>query len=194
MRATPLGLLSPPRGCRGSPLLPTATPDDGKQIYAPTPPPSPPPPGNATCGVASNLMSIFVSDSPWGPWTQQMPWVVPGSGTQQINGVNWAKGMRYIGGNPTALILKNGTTLVFFRGGAGNWSDCRKLGVVVRNFSAGFPNDENGYPGCTVVGLARAPHWSGPYSIVGGPAIPFQQEDFYMYKTKRGFHAVFHGM
>ena len=58
--------------------------------------------------------------------------------------------------------------------------------------------DENvysaGYPGCTVVGLARADHWSGPYSIVGGPAIPFQMEDFYLYKTARGFHALFHGM
>ena len=34
----------------------------------------------------------------------------------------------------------------------------------------------------------------GRYSIVGGPAIPYQQEDFYLYHTKRGFHALFHGM
>ena len=67
-------------------------------------------------------MSIFVSDSPYGPWTQQMPWVVAGSGTQEIDGVPWAKGARYVGGNPTALILENGTTLVFFRGGGGNYS------------------------------------------------------------------------
>ena len=95
--------------------------------------------------------------------------------------------------------------MVFYRGGGGNWSDCHKLGVVVRNDTLGSgcsgprkPNKDcgknvNGYPGCTVVGLARADHWAGPYSIVGGPAIPFQQEDFYMYRTKRGFHAVFHG-
>ena len=59
--------------------------------------------------------------------------------------------------------------------------------------------EDDGDADGTELGLADgsgvgAPHWSGPYSIVGGPAIPFQQEDFYMYKTKRGFHAVFHGM
>ena len=169
------------------------------KIYAPTPPPGPAAPGNATCGHVAADMSIFVSESPYGPWTQQMPWVVPGSGTQEINGVPWAKGIRHVKGNPTALILENGTTLVFFRRYIGEengkgWKDCVKLGVVVRNYTGGFPNPENSYPGCTVVGLARAPHWSGPYEIVGGPAIPFQQEDFYMYRTKRGFHAVFHGM
>lgn len=90
-------------------------------------------------------MSIFVSDSPYGPWTQQMPWVVAGSGTQEIDGVPWAKGARYVGGNPTALILENGTTLVFFRGGGGSWSQCQKLGVSVKSFSANCtgPNDPN---------------------------------------------------
>jgi hypothetical protein len=41
--------------------------------YAPLPPPTPPPrpggpPKKPTCGIASNTMSIFVSDSPDGPW------------------------------------------------------------------------------------------------------------------------------
>jgi hypothetical protein len=130
-----------------------------------------------------------------------MPAVVTGSGAQQVNGVGWAaNGLGYethfIGGNPTALILPNGTTLVMYRGGGGNHTQCRKLGVVVRGNSTDpkVPSDGNGYPGCTVVGLARADHWAGPYSIVGGPAIPFQQEDFYLFKNKRGFHALFHGM
>lgn len=56
-----------------------------------------------------------------------------------------------------AVILPNGTTLVMFRGGASNHTQCRKLGVVVRSAA-----DGNGYPGCTVVGLARADHWAGP--------------------------------
>lgn len=123
--------------------------------------------------------------------------LVPGSGKQEINGVPWAKNIdKYgVGGNPSALILENGTTLVFFRVYMpGNWTACVEAGVVVRNYTGGYPNPENGYPGCTVVALARAPHWSGPYEIVGGPAIPYQQEDFYMYRTKRGFHGVFHGM
>jgi hypothetical protein len=108
-----------------------------------------------------------------------VPWAANEQGFEQHN----------IGGNPTAVILPNGTTLVMFRGGGDNHTQCRKLGVVVRSAA-----DGNGYPGCTVVALARAEHWSGPYSIVRGPAIPFQQEDFYLYKTSRGFHALFHGM
>ena len=129
-------------------------------------------------------MSIFVSDSPDGPWTQQMPPVVTGSGAQKVNGVRkcnslflsppfaafphgflclsfadetvaalpftafhrgaaaaiaaWAASttgyeMHFIGGNPTAIILPNGTTLVMFRGGGDNHTECRKLGVVVRS-------------------------------------------------------------
>ena len=162
-----------------------------------------------------------------------MPSVVTGSGAQQVNGVGWAANgqgfeTHFIGGNPIALILPNGTTLVMYRGGGNNHTQCRKLGVVVRGNTtypvpthlptnwtvsctfgrsnvtrfdvtypmywlrtesgtraAQVPSDGNGYPGCTVVGLARADHWSGPYSIVGGPAIPFQQEDFYIFKNKR---------
>ena len=121
-------------------------------------------------------MSIFVSDSPYGPWTQQMPWVVAGSGTQEIDGVPWAKGARHVGGNPTALILENGTTLVFFRGGGGNWSQCQKLGVSVKSFSANCtgPNDPNcpkdKVNGCASrptgslgrVARASPPPWSSP--------------------------------
>ena len=90
-----------------------------------------------------------------------MPTVVTASGAQNVHGVPWAANngyeMHFIGGNPTAVILPNGTTLVMFRGGAGNHTQCRKLGVVVRSAA-----DGNGYPSCTVVGLARAEHWSGP--------------------------------
>jgi len=49
-------------------------------------------------------------------------------------------------------------------------------------------------PGCTLVGIARAPHWQGPYTVIGGPIIPYQQEDPHMYHDARGFHAIFHGM
>ena len=50
------------------------------------------------------------------------------------------------------------------------------------------------YPGCTLIGLARAPAWDATYEIVGGPIVRFQQEDPFIYKTSRGFHAVFHNM
>lgn len=65
----------------------------------------------------------------------------------------------------------------------------------MRNSSCvGQPACPNGYPGCTVIGLAIAPQWDQEYEIVGGPQIPFQQEDPHIYKTARGYHAVYHGM
>ena len=71
----------------------------------------------------------------------------------------------------------------------------RQKGAVVRNSSCvGTAGCPNGYPGCTVIALAVADAWDGEYTIIGGPQVPFQQEDPHVYKTKRGFHAVYHGM
>ena len=49
-------------------------------------------------------------------------------------------------------------------------------------------------------GIARAPSWRGPYSMAsafGGPIsnaeYPYEEnEDPFLFKTKRGFHALFH--
>ena len=76
-----------------------------------------------------------------------------------------------------------------------NITECERLGAVVRNSSCvGTAGCPNGYPGCTVIALAVADAWDGEYTIIGGPQVPFQQEDPHVYKTKRGFHAVYHGM
>ena len=76
-----------------------------------------------------------------------------------------------------------------------NITECERLGAVVRNSSCvGTAGCPNGYPGCTVIALAVADAWDGEYTIIGGPQGPFQQEDPHVYKTKRGFHAVYHGM
>ena len=85
----------------------------------------------------------------------------------------------FLGGNPTAHVLPNGTTLVLFRTYHKNLTQCKALGAVIRPAS--------GYPGCTLIGLARAPAWDGEYEIVGGPIVNFQQEDPHIYKTARGF-------
>ena len=51
------------------------------------------------------------------------------------------------------------------------------------------------YPGYTLIGLATAPHWSGPYSLRNVPIFDNMNEDPYLYRDHRGnFHAVFHGM
>ena len=180
------------RDCVNGTTGPSSAPSDLRPKAAPK-----------TCGVASDVTAVFVAPSPLGPWRQQLVRVKPAATSHYINGVPWPgcdghdNGYNHWtcnatltpGGNPTALVLKNGTTLLLFRTYYQNASMCRKLGMVLRS-----RKDGNGYPGCTVVGLARAPHWSADYELIGGPIVPYQQEDPYIYHTKRGFHAVFHGM
>jgi hypothetical protein len=51
------------------------------------------------------------------------------------------------------------------------------------------------YPGYTQIGIAVAPHWSGPYTVRDKPIFANMNEDPYIYRdTRGGFHAVFHGM
>jgi len=133
--------------------------------------------GEWGCGVASDFASVFYGPTPEGPWQQHridVPKVT-------INGVSWPN----YTGNPSPLILANGTTLLMFRNYIRNETECLRIGGKLSTGS---------YPGCTLIGVARAPHWRGPYEVVPGPIIPTQQEDPNIYKTSRGFHAVFHGM
>jgi len=158
-----------------------------------------------TCGVASDITSVFRSKSPYGPWTQHLLRTKP-KAAKMINGVAWPGCNSNIdpqlcsvpdnlGGNPTALILPNGTTIVLFRTFHNNITACELLGAVIRDKGCvGKPGCPNGYPGCTLIGLAVADSWDGLYDVVGGPMVNFQQEDPFIYKTKRGFHAVYHGM
>lgn len=150
--------------------------------------PSSPP--RATCGVASDVTSVFVSRNPYGPWTQTRLWT-NGAAAKRINGVPWpgceshfdpqlCKVPNNLGGNPTALILPNGTTLLLFRTYYSNMTQCKALGAVTRRGS--------GYPGCTLVGLARASAWDAEYEIVGGPIVNFQQEVSGHHQTNVYFH------
>eukprot|EP00039_Didymoeca_costata_P032509 m.38121 g.38121 ORF g.38121 m.38121 type:complete len:462 (+) comp9391_c0_seq2:271-1656(+) len=153
---------------------------------------------NPTCGVASDITSVFASKTPFGPWTQTRL-KTKNAKVKVINGTAWpgchshldpslCDVPDFIGGNPTPIILENGTTLVLFRAYNSNVTQCKRLGIVIR------PSPPNQYPGCTMIGLARAAQWDAEYEIIGGPIVAFQQEDPHIYKTKRGFHAVFHGM
>ena len=104
-----------------------------------------------TCGVASDVTSLFVGASPHGPWTQQLVRVAPGSASKYINGVPWpgcdghdngydhwtCNATLTPGGNPTALVLENGTTLLLFRTYYKNATMCKKLGMVLRSKAEG---------------------------------------------------------
>lgn len=133
--------------------------------------------GESGCSIASDFASIFYSESPWGPWQQHMISVPQVT----VNGITWPG----YTGNPSPLILPNGTSILLFRNYIGENDKCIRAG--------GRPS-KGSYPGCTLIGLARAPHWRGPYEVVPGPIVPTQQEDPHIYRTPRGFHAIFHGM
>ena len=46
------------------------------------------------------------------------------------------------------------------------------------------------YPGYTQIGIAIAPHWSGPYTVRPKPIFANMNEDPYIYRdTRGGFHA-----
>jgi hypothetical protein len=74
--------------------------------------------------------------------------------------------------NPSALILPNGTTWVMFR-------SYNKTGKYH-----------------SVIGMARAPHWSGPYTLDPAPLFPQWMEDPFLFHQPEtdSFHALFHTM
>jgi hypothetical protein len=141
----------------------------------------------ATCGHTAERTSVFVSRSPAGPWEQHLLELRG----HDINGVAWppTNSTSRLGrrnGNPTAYVFANGTTLLLFRSEYRTDADCVAVGGIL---TATYR------PGCTLVGLARAESWRGPFVVLGGPIMPFQQEDPHLYRDAAGhFHAIFHGM
>eukprot|EP01043_Picozoa_sp_COSAG02_P050836 COSAG02_NODE_5276_length_4478_cov_1.851108_1_plen_234_part_10 len=115
----------------------------------------------ATCGHTAERTSVFVSASPTGPWEQHLLELKG----HTINGVAWppTNSTSRLGrrnGNPTAYIFENGTVLLLFRSEYATDGDCVAVGGIL---TATYR------PGCTLVGLARAQSWRGPYDVLGGP-------------------------
>ena len=140
------------------------------------------------CGHTAERTSVFVSASPAGPWEQHLLELRG----HDINGVTWppTNSTSRLGrrnGNPTAYIFENGTTVLLFRSEYATDADCVAVGGILTTTYR---------PGCTLVGLARAhTSWRGPYDVLGGPIMPFQQEDPHLYRDAAGhFHVLMHGM
>jgi hypothetical protein len=95
--------------------------------------------GKPRCNGGST--SVFWAKSPDGPWYNRAVLSPP------VNGV-FPHGIS----NPTAYIFPNGTTILLFR------SYSNKLNGNTWNIHSGS------YPGYTLIGLATAPHWSGPFT------------------------------
>ena len=95
--------------------------------------------------------------------------------------------------NPTPIILPNGTTLLYYRGTPKFWQESKTAavrgGATNPGRRAGRPLD---LP--ESVGLAVAPHWSGPYrKVFAQPILKIMNEDPFAWKDKRGYHLLTHG-
>jgi len=103
-----------------------------------------------------------------GPWSAPKgPLVARGAVTE------WD----YVVTNPTPIVLPNGTTLMYYRGTPKYWSQS--------NAPLDLPES---------VGLAVAPHWSGPYTkVFADPILKVMNEDPFAWKNERGFHLLTHG-
>jgi len=97
----------------------------------------------------------------------------------------------YVVTNPTPIILKNGTTLLYYRGTPKYWKDGKD----------GQDGDEDGSNSTNApldlpesVGIAVAPSWKGPYKkIFTQPILKVMNEDPFAWQNKRGFHMLTHG-
>jgi len=106
------------------------------------------------------------------------PWSIPSGPLIQRGLENeWD----YVVTNPTPLILSNGTTLLYYRGTPKYWNE--------RGNKLKQPTD---LP--ESIGVAIAPHWSGPYKkVFKQPILKVMNEDPFAWKNQHGYHLLTHG-
>ena len=91
----------------------------------------------------------------------------------------------YVVTNPTPIILANGTTLLYYRGTPKYWDDDDDDDSTSVAQPLDLPES---------VGVATAPHWSGPYTkVFQEPILKVMNEDPFAWKNKRGYHLLTHG-
>jgi hypothetical protein len=103
---------------------------------------------------------------PAGPWTPRGSAAFSGTGAGWLGWVS----------NPSVHFFSNGSALLAFRAKV-------------------MPGGENALPeGMEVIGLASAPHWSGPYTLAVEHPIITAHEDPHIWADKRGnLHLLSHG-
>ena len=104
---------------------------------------------------------------PTGPWTPRGSAAFEGRGTGWLGWVS----------NPSVHFFSNGSALLAFRAKVMPGGDNSSLPV-----------------GTEVIGLATAPHWSGPYTLATTQPIVTSHEDPHVWADKRGnLHLLSHG-
>lgn len=121
-------------------------------------------------GLDSSIL-ISTATSPAGPWSEPIGPIL-GRGSDG----DWD----YIVTNPSPVILENGTVLLYYRGTPKYWGDDK-----LRDTSKDLPES---------VGVAIAPHWSGPYTKrFSTPILAVMNEDPFAWRDRRGFKMLTHG-
>ena len=123
------------------------------------------PPPLPTDGRA--FVTYLSAPHPAGPWTPRGSAAFTGTGTGWMGWIS----------NPSVHFFPNGSALLAFR-------------------SKVMPGGDNASQrvGSEVIGLATAPHWSGPYTLAVGHPIVNTHEDPHVWADRRGnLHLLSHG-
>ena len=114
------------------------------------------------------FLTYLSAPHPAGPWTPRGSAAFTGTGSGWLGWVS----------NPSVHFFSNGSALLAFRSK-----------VMAGGGSASLPVNEE------VIGLATAPHWSGPYTLAVGHPIVAAHEDPHVWADKRGnLHLLSHGL
>ena len=134
---------------------------NSSSIGAPAPAPTPAPPAKVG-GVWTGQMFVRSAPALTGPWT-----LVDAGGIALNASGTWADANGANGGNPAPFFFPNGTTLLYFTA-----TPCPDgWGAVA--------------PNC--LGVARADHWRGPYTVVSATPITHpESEDAAVFQDPRG--------
>ena len=117
-------------------------------------------------GRSNKRIGVATSKSPYGPWTRpDSPTMTPKPGTFYS----------FLVSNPTPVIHEDGSVLLMFK--------CREY------------NDKFPYHGTMKIGVAKAPHYAGPYEVVVDEPIFSEDrfgvvEDPFIWKDKKGYHML----
>jgi len=109
--------------------------------------------------------SILYSNSPNGPWTEFSDSGSTCDGSSTVDGYNCG-----CTDNPAPVVTSSGEVF-----------------VLSRSWNTNVPLN-------SLIGVAKANSWKGPYSHSHNPVFLDENEDPFVYRNKRGYHAIFHGM
>lgn len=120
-----------------------------------------------TVGRANKRIGVATSKSPYGPWTRS---------DRPVLDVKPGTFYSFLTSNPSPVIHEDGSVTMIFKS---------------RRYKSTYP-----YHSDMFLGLAKAPHYKGPYTVIGdkplfghGDGFP-EVEDPFLWKDEKGYHLL----